>query len=412
MTRPAGSRWSWAFLIDMAVFLFVCAAIFGVYAIGRSWLGPVHPHVEISQNPRVLPLYALYSLARISIAYALSLVFALAYGYIAASSRRAEIIMVPLLDILQSIPVLSFLPGVMLAMVAILPHSQFGVELGSILLIFTGQVWNIAFSFYSSLKTVPRELHEAAVIYRFSRWQRFAQLDLPFSTIGLVWNSMMSVAGGWFFLMACEMFVLGNRDFRLPGLGSFLQTAASHGNTRAILWGLAAMIAVIVLLDQLIWRPIIIWADKFKFEQVQDAKTKTSTLLQLVGSAAFVIRAYRFLARPLINWLTLSFAGGARKASAIIADHKRGRWVQWLLGILGVAVILASGFAVFLGIRELSSLHRQDYFALLRSASFTFLRVNAALFLGALWTAPGGVAIGSSPRLSKIAQPMVQLAAS
>ncbi len=225
--RPAGSRWSWAFLIDIAVFLFIFAAIFGVYAIGRSWLGPVRPHAEISQNPRVLPLYALYSLVRISVAYALSLVFALAYGYVAASSRRAEMIMVPLLDILQSIPVLSFLPGVMLAMVAIFPRSQFGTELGSILLIFTGQVWNIAFSFYSSLKTVPRELHEAAIIYRFSRWQRFAELDLPFSTIGLVWNSMMSVAGGWFFLMACEMFVLGKRDFRLPGLGSFLQTAAS-----------------------------------------------------------------------------------------------------------------------------------------------------------------------------------------
>jgi NitT/TauT family transport system permease protein len=144
--RPAGSRWSWAFLIDIAVFLFVFAAIFGVYAIGRSWLGPVHPQAKISQNPRDLPLYAFYSLVRIGVAYALSLVFALAYGYVAASSRRAEVIMVPLLDILQSIPVLSFLPGVMLAMVAIFPHSQFGVELGSILLIFTGQVWNIAFS--------------------------------------------------------------------------------------------------------------------------------------------------------------------------------------------------------------------------------------------------------------------------
>ena len=243
--RPAGSRWTWAFLIDIAVFLFVFAAIFGVYAIGRSWLGPAHPQARISQNPRVLPLYAFYSLVRISVAYVLSLIFALAFGYVAAGSRRAEIIMVPLLDILQSIPVLSFLPGVMLAMVALFPHSQLGVELGSILLIFTGQAWNIAFSFYSSLKTIPRELDEAAKIYRFSRWQRFAELDLPFSTIGLVWNSMMSVAGGWFFLMACEMFVLGKRDFRLPGLGSFLQTAASHGNTREILWGVAAMIGVI-----------------------------------------------------------------------------------------------------------------------------------------------------------------------
>ncbi len=160
----------------------------------------------------------------------------------------------------------------MLAMVALFPRRQIGLELGSILLIFTGQVWNIAFSFYSSLKTIPRDLTEAAKIYRFGNWQRFVELDLPFSTIGLVWNSMMSVAGGWFFLMACEMFVLGDRDFRLPGLGSFLQTAASNGNTQAILWGLAAMIGVVVMLDQLIWRPVIAWADKFKFEQVESSR--------------------------------------------------------------------------------------------------------------------------------------------
>ena len=149
------------------MFLFVFAAIYGVYAIGRSWLGPVAPAAQISQSPRALPFYALYSLVRIGVAYALSLIFALGYGYLAASSRRAEVVLIPLLDIFQSIPVLSFLPGVMLAMVAIFPHQQIGVELGSILLIFTGQVWNIAFSFYSSLKTQPRELKEAARIYRF-----------------------------------------------------------------------------------------------------------------------------------------------------------------------------------------------------------------------------------------------------
>jgi len=203
--RPAGSRWTWSFLIDISVFLFVFAGIYGVYAIGHTWLGPVPAQADISQSPRALPLYALYSVVRIGVAYALSLAFALAYGYLAARSKRAEIVLVPLLDILQSIPVLSFLPGVMLAMVALFPHSQLGIELGSIILIFTGQVWNIAFSFYSSLKGIPRELREAAIIYRFGRWQRFVELDLPYSTIGLVWNSMMSVAGGWFFLMACEM---------------------------------------------------------------------------------------------------------------------------------------------------------------------------------------------------------------
>jgi len=410
--RPAGSRWSWAFLIDIAVFLFVFAAIFGVYAIGRSWLGPVHPHAEISQNPRVLPLYAFYSLVRISAAYALSLVFALTYGYVAARSRRAEIIMIPLLDILQSIPVLSFLPGVMLAMVAIFPHRQLGAELGSVLLIFTGQVWNIAFSFYSSLKTVPRELHEAAIIYRFSRWQRFAELDLPFSTIGLVWNSMMSVAGGWFFLMACEMFVLGKRDFRLPGLGSFLQTAASHGDTRAILWGVGAMIAVIVLLDQLVWRPIIVWADKFKFEQVESSGAAQTTLLNIIGRASIVLRLYRLILQPIFNRLTLTFTLGARRAAETFSAPKQNRLRRWIGYLFAGGVLVGLGFAVFHAAREMSDLHREDYRELLESAALTFLRVNTALILGALWTVPVGVAIGSNPRLARIAQPLVQMAAS
>ena len=317
--RPLGSRWAWAFLIDIAVFASVFAVIFGIYSIGRSWLGPVRVEAEISQNPRSLPLYALYSLVRILVAYALSLAFALAYGYAAAKSRRAEIVLIPLLDILQSIPVLSFLPGVMLAMVALFPSRQLGVELGSIILIFTGQVWNIAFSFYSSLKTVPRDLREAAIIYRFSRWQRFMELDLPFSTIGLVWNSMMSVAGGWFFLMACEMFVLGDKDFRLPGLGSFLQTAASSGNTKALLWGVTAMVAVIVLMDQLIWRPVIAWADKFKFEQVESGDTARSSLLSFIQRESIIIRFYRKILHPVVDWLTLKFASGARRAARGLA---------------------------------------------------------------------------------------------
>ena len=410
--RPAGSRWNFAFLIDITIFLFIFAAIYGVYAIGRSWLGPVTAQAEISQDPRVLPLYALYSLVRLGVAYVLSLLFALAYGYIAANSRRAEVLMVPLLDILQSIPVLSFLPGVMLAMVAIFPHSQIGVELGSILLIFTGQVWNIAFSFYSSLKTQPRELREAAIIYRFSGWQRFVQLDLPFSTIGLVWNSMMSVAGGWFFLMACEMFVLGPRDFRLPGLGSFLQTAASHGDTRAILWGLGAMVGVIVLLDQLVWRPVIVWADKFKFEQVESSGKSQTTLLSLLGRASVVIRLWRLLLSPVINWITLSLAVGARRAAATFSAPKQKQPRKLLGYFLALLALIGLAFALYHAVLELAELHHDDYFDLLRSAAYTFLRVNAALLLGALWTVPVGVYIGSNPKFARIAQPLAQMAAS
>jgi NitT/TauT family transport system permease protein len=410
--RPAGSRWSWSFLIDIFVFLFVLAAIYGVYAIGHTWLGPVPAQVEISQSPSALPLYAFYSVVRLAVAYGLSMLFALAYGYVAARSKQAELVLIPLLDILQSIPVLSFLPGVMLAMVALFPHSQLGIELGSVILIFTGQVWNIAFSFYSSLKGIPRELREAAIIYRFGPWQKFIELDLPYSTIGLVWNSMMSVAGGWFFLMACEMFVLGNRDFRLPGLGSFLQTAASHGNTRAILWGLAAMVTVIVLLDQLIWRPVIAWADKFKFEQVETAKAAPSPLATLLGRASIVIRLFRLVVRPVLDWITINVAVGARRAAATFHVPKRRSVRGSLLILLAAAILVGISVAVFHAVRELSDLRRADYFDLLRSAGFTFLRVNAALLIGALWSVPAGVAIGFSPRLARIAQPLAQIAAS
>ena len=178
----------------------------------------------------------------------------------------------------------------MLAMVSLFPSRQLGVEFGSIVLIFTGQVWNMAFSFYASLKSIPRELLEASRVYRFGKIQRFLQLELPQGAIGLVWNSMVSVAGGWFFLMACEMFVLGKRDFRLPGLGSYLQSAASAGDTAAIIWGIAAMIGVVVLIDQLVWRPAIAWSDKFKLEQVESSSAHSSFVLNLLRKSPLLTR--------------------------------------------------------------------------------------------------------------------------
>src|SRR5437660_2380083 len=305
--RPMLPRRAWSRLTDLVVFAAVLAVFLGLLKLGQTWLGPFQPVAKISRSPWALPAYAAASLARIGIAYALSLLFALAYGYAAARSPRAERVLVPLLDILQSIPVLSFLPGVMLAMVALFPRRQLGIELGSILLIFTGQAWNIAFSFYSSLKSIPRELDDAARVYRFSRWQRFTELELPYAAIGLVWNSMMSVAGGWFFLMACEMFVLGDRDFRLPGLGSYLQVAAGAGDMRGILWGMAVMIAVIVLLDQFVWRPVIAWADKFKFESVEGAAPR-SFVLTLLRQSGILAEVNRRAIRPMEARVMSSFA--------------------------------------------------------------------------------------------------------
>src|SRR6266849_5334 len=327
LARAVFRQRTWSRLTELAIFAAALALFYAVLAIGRTWLGPFTPAAEISRSPRALPGYAVYSLGRIVIAYALSLAFALGYGYAAARSARAERLLLPLLDILQSIPVLSFLPGVMLAMVALFPRRQMGLELGAILLIFTGQAWNIAFSFYSSLKAIPRELEEAARIYRFSRWQRFTELELPYAAIGLVWNSMMSVAGGWFFLMACEMFVLGARDFRLPGLGSYLQIAASSGDMREIVWGMAAMIAVIVLLDQFVWRPVIAWADKFKFETVEGAAAPQSFALTVLRRSGIVSILYRIAIHLLGERITLAFARKEAGEESPAGNASLRKWV-------------------------------------------------------------------------------------
>ena len=259
-----------------------------IVRMASYWMGSAVPASPISESARSLPLYALYSVMRIGIAYFLSLIFAVAYGYIAARNTRVEAWMIAVLDILQSIPVLSFLPPVLLAMITLVPHHQLGIEMGVILLIFTGQVWNLAFSFYSSMKSIPREMIEASRIYRYSAWQRFWQLEMPYAAIGLVWNSIISVANGWFALMACEMFPLNGVNFQLPGLGSYIQTATYSGDVRALVSGIAVIVLIVVATDQLIWRPLIAWSEKFKFEQVEAADHVTSPILTLLQRSALV----------------------------------------------------------------------------------------------------------------------------
>jgi NitT/TauT family transport system permease protein len=396
-------------LPDVIMFGAGIAIFYGVAMVGRSWLGPATPSAEISRSLGALPAYAGYSLLRITIAYGLSLAFALAYGYIAANNARAERFMLPLLDVLQSIPVLSFLPPVMLAMVALFPGRQLGVELGAILLIFTGQVWNMAFSFYASLKSIPSDMREAAKIYRFSWWQRFTQMELPFSAIGLVWNSMMSVAGGWFALMVCEMFVLGSRDFRLPGLGSYLQTAASEGDTTSMMWGVATMITVIVLLDQFVWRPVIAWAEKFKVEQVESTDAPRSWVLNLVRHSTGLAKIRQKTLRPLSERILLHFA---RKNIQEGSEEFTAPWREWLLRGLALFALAGIGYGVVRVAIILSGLGKAELHETALGLGATFLRVNLALLLGALWTIPVGVAIGFNPRLARIAQPLAQIAAS
>ena len=268
---------------------------------------------------------------------------------------------------------LSFLPGVMLAMMALIPGHQFGIEMGSILLIFTGQVWNMAFSFYASLKSIPKDMREAATIYRFSWWQRFTQMELPFSAIGLVWNSMMSVAGGWFALMVCEMFVLGSRDFRLPGLGSYLQTAASAGDTTSILWGIATMVAVIVLLDQFVWRPVIAWAEKFKVETVESTDAPRSWVLNLVQRSSGLASIRQKTLRPLGERLLLHFA---RKRTEERPAEVAAPWRDWLLRALAVLTLAGIGYGVVRAAIILSGLQKVElHETALGPVSYTHLDV-------------------------------------
>jgi NitT/TauT family transport system permease protein len=386
------------------------AAFYALLILAQRWIAPVSGQAEISLAVWALPKYALLSVLRLTLAYLLSLAFAVGYGYIAAHNERAGRFMIPLLDTLQSIPVLSFLPPVMIAMVALFPTRELGIELGSVLLIFTGQVWNMAFSFYASLKSIPAEMREAAEIYRWSRWQKFVQMELPYSTIGLLWNSMMSVAGGWFFLMACEMFVLGDRDLRLPGLGSYLQTAANQGDTRAILWGLAVMIGVIILIDQLVWRPAIAWAQKFKFEQVESSDVPHSFVLDFLRHSRLLPVFNRAVFRPARERAGLYFA--RRHQNQAQVDQPPGHAHRWILWASTVIITLALSVALLRMLALVGTLHAAQWRELLLGAGATFLRVELTLLLAGLWTIPVGVMIGLNPKLSAIAQPAAQVAAS
>jgi NitT/TauT family transport system permease protein len=402
---------TWPFFLDLSVAACGLALFYAVLRIAEYWMGHPVPAIEISRSAKMLPLYAFYSIVRITVAYLLSLTFAVGYGYMAAYTPRAEPFMIAALDILQSIPVLSFLPAVMLAMISLVPGRQLGIEMGAILLIFTGQVWNMAFSFYSSLKSLPRELREASGVFRFSAWQRFWQLELPYSAIGLVWNSMVSVAGGWFFLMACEMFVLGDRDFRLPGLGSYLQTAASTGDSHAMLWGSVTMILIIVATDQLVWRPVIAWADKFKFEQGESGSRKSSPILYMLQNSTALSWLKESTVVPVRERIYRGLAQRQRElvARPTHAPRKRSQLAALLFIVAGGLLV---AFAAFRAVELLRHIHGAEIVELLKGAGATFLRVNAALLIASAWTIPVGVAIGFHPRLARIAQPLAQIAAS
>jgi len=404
--------------IDLLVLLaFIAASTLLVLAAAR-WTAPLTPVVTIDLSPLALPAYAGYSLLRMLLAYLLSLAFTLIYGHIAATHHSAERVMVPVLDILQSIPILSFLPVVTLALVAAFPHSNIGLELASVILIFTSQVWNMTFSFYHSARTQPTDLQEVSTIARLRPWRRFLTLELPSSAIGLIWNSMMSWAGGWFFLMASEQFMSGSRSFQLPGLGSYLQAAANAGNTGAILLGLLTLILLIVLLDLLFWRPLVAWADKFKVEQSSGADGPHSAVLDALRRSALIAAVNRRVFRPAGRMAArlldrLQPLPGASSPAESVSRPSRfpsARQVATLVFVLVLGVLVLAG--LWQTIRLLIQVPPGTWGNLLLAAFVTWLRTLVALLIGAAWTVPVGVAIGLSPRLSRRLQPVVQVIAS
>jgi len=391
-------------IIDIVVFVFIATVLYIVIFIASGWRAEYQPSVEIDLSVWKIPLYAINSIFRIMAAYILSFVFALWYGYTANKSKWHERIMIPLLDILQSIPVLSFLPGVVLAMIALFPNSRIGVELSSILLIFTGQVWNMAFSYYNSMNTLPRELRHVAQIYGLSRYQRFIKIELPFSAIGLIWNSMMSIAGGWFFLMACEMFVLKDRDFRLPGIGSYIQTAANHGDIEHVLYGLGTMVFIIILFDILLWRPLIAWSQKFRFDTVASEDEPESFVLNLLRKSTFQ------------RWIIDRASILNRRIDKLFRRYEKkgtdGAWKKFIKFFMASTIIVLLFWAALKAVGSLLLLPANEYLLIFKGAFFSLLRTGSAIFLALLWTVPVGVLVGLNRNVARMMQPVIQILAS
>lgn len=291
---------------------------------------------------------------------------------------------------------------------ALFPTTNIGLELAAIIMIFTGQAWNMTFSYYHSLRSVPADLTEAATVYRFNWWQRLKWVELPFATMGLVWNSMMSMAGGWFFLMINEAFRLGDRDFRLPGVGSYMSVAVEQDRWDAMVWAVVAMVMMIVLLDQLLWRPVVVWAQKFRVEEGGQAPAMTSWVLTW-------LRRSRLRAALLRWWRKRSAHPEMAAPSASVPEHptpQTGQAALWTARI-SLALLLA---ALLYGAWQLIGLLRGvsggEWFATVEAAGVTLVRVLVSTALGTLWAVPAGLAIGLSPRLSRLLQPVVQVAAS
>jgi NitT/TauT family transport system permease protein len=393
-------RWT-----DLLVIAALVGLVLGLMLVARQWTGEQRPLVEIDLSLRSLPKYALLSLVRAGVAYCISMAFTLVFAYWAARDPWAERFLIPILDILQSVPLLAFMPVVLLAMMNIFQHSNVGIEMSAVVLIVTCQAWNMAFSFYQSLKTIPSALDEAARGYGLNWLQRLRWVELPFATPGLVWNSMVSVANGWFFLMASEAFKLGSQDFRLPGLGAYMSVAVDRGDFRAQVYAILTMLFIVILLDQLLWKPVVAWSQRFQMDDSAQVARQKSWLLRLLRRSVLISRfrhavwhwLSRYRPRPQVQPLV-------RKGDT---NFQRGIVFGMLL-----LVLLALALASFKLFEVLAQVRPAQWIYLAKAGAASLGRVLSSTILATCWTLPIGLWIGLSPRWSRRLQPLVQVVAS
>lgn len=406
--RPSFNR------IDGLVLLGLLGLLWSVLHFGHGMLVAFDP-ARMSQldfSAAQIPYYAGRTLLRMWIAFAFSLAVAISLGYLAAKSKAAAAVILPALDVLQSVPVLGFLSATVAGFMGLFPGSLLGVECASIFAIFTGQVWNMAFGFYHSMVTVPIDMQEAASTYGLSRWQRFRTVELPASAHALIWNSMMSFGGGWFFVAQSEAISVMNRDIKLPGLGSYMAMAIERGDNRAALLAVIAMLLLIVVSDQLVWRPMLVWADRFKIELTESGPAPTSWVYELLRRTSVFTWFKQKWVQPLQDALAgavQAFKPRPPQASRIAA--------RWLARAAGLALAACLGYEAVAGLlAAIAALHGAMTPGALAHIAWlgflTLLRVMAMTLLATLIWTPVGVWIGFHPRAARLAQPLAQIGAS
>ncbi len=397
---------SWA---DAIAFLLLAGGAVLVIRGAEGMIAPLSRlHLApVTLDPANLPGYALRTTLRMFAALGASLIFTFIVATLAAKSRRAGLVIVPALDILQSVPILGFLTFTVTFFMGLFPASQLGVELAAIFAIFTSQAWNMAFSFYQSLRSVPNDLEEVADSFALSPWRRFIRLELPFATPALVWNAMMSMSGGWFFVVASEAISVGDTRIMLPGVGSYLALAIDRQDFVSVGWAVAAMAVVILLYDQFVFRPVVVWADRFRFEQTASAHRPRSWAYDLFRRTRLlpvIFAPLTALGQALMTLDRRPAPRARRERSRARAETGRWLWLALVAGALGWAVWLIAGYVAH-------NLSAGDVLRAFGLGVITMFRVLVLIALASLIWVPIGVWIGLRPRWAERLQPVAQFLA-